>query len=116
MHSNDRLFRLGTSGVLGVCLLLGGAAPRLEAQGGPQGTAAPAAETYGAWGIDLSGMDTRVRPQDDFYRFVNGGWLERTEIPADRSNYGAFTSSRDRAEGGVARDRRGSRGAPAGAT
>ena len=34
-------------------------------------------------GIDLSGMDTSVRPQDDFYRYANGKWLETTEIPAD---------------------------------
>jgi predicted metalloendopeptidase len=35
-------------------------------------------------------MDTTVRPGNDFYRFVNGGWLARTEIPADRSSYGSF--------------------------
>jgi predicted metalloendopeptidase len=91
MHSNNRLFRLGTSGVLGACLLLGGAAPRLDAQGGPRGAPAQPTESYGTWGIDLSGMDTRARPQDDFWRYVNGGWLDRTEIPADRSNYGSFT-------------------------
>ena len=34
-------------------------------------------------GIDFSGMDTSVRPQDDFYRYANGKWLESTEIPAD---------------------------------
>ena len=49
-------------------------------------------------GVDLSAMDRSVRPQDDFYRFVNGTWLARTEIPADRSNYGAFTELADRAE------------------
>ncbi len=92
MHSNNRWFRLGASGVLGASLLLGGAAQRLDAQGGPQGPAAPAPrESYGPWGIDVPGMDRSVRPQDDFFRFVNGGWLDRTEIPADRSNYGSFT-------------------------
>ncbi|MEW5930287.1 MAG: M13 family metallopeptidase [Gemmatimonadota bacterium] len=93
MHSNNRLFRLGASGVLGACLLLGGAAPRLDAQGGPQGGAtppAPLSESYGSWGIDVAGMDRSVRPQDDFYHYVNGGWVKRTEIPADRSNYGSF--------------------------
>jgi len=34
-------------------------------------------------GIDTAGMDTTVRPQDDFYRYANGGWLDSTEIPAD---------------------------------
>ncbi|HEX8271285.1 MAG TPA: M13-type metalloendopeptidase [Longimicrobiaceae bacterium] len=93
MHSNNRLFRLGASGVLGACLLLGGAAPRLDAQGGPQGGSTPPAaprESYGSWGIDVAGMDRSVRPQDDFYHYVNGGWVKRTEIPADRSNYGSF--------------------------
>ncbi|WP_111978827.1 M13 family metallopeptidase [Algibacillus agarilyticus] len=42
-------------------------------------------------GIDLANIDKRIRPQDDFYRHVNGKWLEKTQIPADKSNYGAFT-------------------------
>lgn len=35
----------------------------------------------GANWIDLESMDTDIRPGDDFYRFVNGGWLKRTPIP-----------------------------------
>jgi putative endopeptidase len=34
-------------------------------------------------------MDRSVKPGDDFFRYANGNWLERTEIPADRSSYGA---------------------------
>ena len=49
-------------------------------------------------GIDLNTFDRSVRPQDDFYRFVNGAWLETTQIPADRSNYGSFTELADQAE------------------
>ena len=41
-------------------------------------------------GIATQYFDSEVRPQDDFYRFVNGKWLEETQIPPDRSNYGAF--------------------------
>lgn len=41
-------------------------------------------------GIDLTSFDRSVRPQDDLYRFVNGGWLARTGIPADRVYFGAF--------------------------
>jgi len=41
-------------------------------------------------GLDFSGFDRSVRPQDDLYRFVGGNWLANTEIPPDRSNYGAF--------------------------
>lgn len=42
-------------------------------------------------GIDLSNIDHSVRPQDDFYRYVNGLWLKEFQLPADKSNYGAFT-------------------------
>ncbi len=42
-------------------------------------------------GITLSDMDTTVRPGKDFARFVNGGWIDNTEIPSGRSRYGAFT-------------------------
>jgi putative endopeptidase len=39
-------------------------------------------------GPDLAGMDVRVAPGDDFYAYANGAWINATEIPADRSNYG----------------------------
>jgi predicted metalloendopeptidase len=35
-------------------------------------------------------MDLSVDPAEDFYRFANGGWLDRTEIPSDRPSYGPF--------------------------
>lgn len=41
-------------------------------------------------GINMAYIDTTIRPQDDFYQFVNGGWLEQAEIPADRSSWGGF--------------------------
>src|SRR5579884_2191283 len=41
-------------------------------------------------GIDTVNFDRAVRPQDDFFRFVNGTWLEHTQIPADASSWGAF--------------------------
>jgi len=49
-------------------------------------------------GIDLQYMDTSIAPGNDFYRYVNGIWLSNTEIPADQSNYGAFTALADEAE------------------
>ena len=45
---------------------------------------------YGAWGFDGSGMDTSVKPGDDFYKFANGAWEARTVIPTDRTRYGNF--------------------------
>jgi predicted metalloendopeptidase len=49
-------------------------------------------------GLDTAGFDRALRPQDDLFRFVNGKWLETTEIPADRSNYGAFVALDDQAQ------------------
>jgi putative endopeptidase len=49
-------------------------------------------------GLDLSGFDRNVKPQDDLYRFVGGNWLARTEIPPDRSNYGSFIILDDQAQ------------------
>ena len=43
-----------------------------------------------ASGLELANMDTTVRPQDDFFRFVNGNWINRTAIPADRGAWGSF--------------------------
>lgn len=43
-------------------------------------------------------MDTSVRPQDDFYRYCNGAWIDRHVIPADRPTDGAFYQLRDLSE------------------
>ena len=48
-----------------------------------------------ALGIDTTNFDRSVRPQDDFFRFVNGKWLAHTEIPADASSWGAFNELRE---------------------
>ena len=40
--------------------------------------------------LDRDAFDTSVRIQDDLFLHVNGSWLENTEIPADKSNYGTF--------------------------
>ncbi len=57
--------------------------------------AAPSASAQAVPALDRTEMDTTVRPGDNFYRFVNGGWLARTQIPADRSSYGAFNMADD---------------------
>ncbi|WP_407695724.1 M13 family metallopeptidase [Sphingomonas changnyeongensis] len=49
----------------------------------------------GRFGFDADGMDRAMRPGDDFYRFANGGWDDRTQIPADRSSWGGFAVLRD---------------------
>jgi putative endopeptidase len=52
-------------------------------------------------GLDLAGFDRTVRPQDDLFRFVNGGWLARTPIPGDRVTYGTFAELSDRIESDI---------------
>ena len=49
-------------------------------------------------GIDRGNMDTHVRAQDDFYRYVNGKWLANTQIPADKPGYGSFDMLYDKAQ------------------
>ena len=48
--------------------------------------------------LDLANMDQTVDPGEDFYRFVNGGWLDRTTIPPDWPSYGVFEELVDRTE------------------
>jgi putative endopeptidase len=62
------------------------AAGEAAAKDGPQ---------LGTFGFDTSGMDASVSPADDFYLFANGKWAAKTEIPADKSNYGMFTALDD---------------------
>ena len=40
---------------------------------------------FGDWGYDATAMDRGVKPGDDFFAFVNGSWLKRTEIAPDRT-------------------------------
>jgi len=65
-------------------VLVAGSALNAQRSTAPRGAATP---QYGAWGIDLTGADTTVRPGMDFFRFVNGAWLDHTVIPADKSAY-----------------------------
>lgn len=51
--------------------------------------------------IDFSSFDDGIRIQDDLFRHVNGSWLNKTEIPADKPVTGAFMELRDQAEAAV---------------
>ena len=42
---------------------------------------------YGSWGFDLAGSDPATKPGDDFFRFANGKWIDRTQIPPDKPGY-----------------------------
>ena len=58
-------------------------------------TAAAVSKALGS-GIDFANFDKSVRPQDDFYSYVNGTWIKNTEIPADRTSTGAFYDLREK--------------------
>lgn len=49
-------------------------------------------------GLDPAGFDKTVRPQDDLFRYVNGGWLAKTEIPPYRSVHGTMVEVSERVE------------------
>ncbi|MFQ6170227.1 M13 family metallopeptidase [Oryzobacter sp. R7] len=52
-------------------------------------------------GIDHTGVDPDVRPQDDLFGHMNGRWVATTPIPADRGRYGTFDALRETAEAHV---------------
>ena len=49
-------------------------------------------------GIALAEMDTTVRPQDDFYNYVNGTWAKTAKIPADKPTWGSFHILREKTD------------------
>lgn len=50
----------------------------------------PIIEEKSVISVDVSLMDTTVRPQDDFFMFANGTWVDNTEIPPSESRWGSF--------------------------
>jgi putative endopeptidase len=81
------------------------AAALLAACGQPDATEAPAPAAavaqLGTFGIDTAQMDTSVKPGDDFYRYVNGKWLDTFEMPADKARFGVFDELRDKSEADI---------------
>jgi predicted metalloendopeptidase len=74
-----------TSLLTAVALAVGAQFVPAQAQVAPKGL-----------GFDTANFDKSVRPQDDLYRYVNGGWLKRTEIPADATIWTAFQELREK--------------------
>ena len=64
----------------------------IAAFAGAAESAAPAAPISG---IAKEYMNPSVRAQDDFFTYLNGEWLRKTEIPADKSSWGTFVKMRD---------------------
>lgn len=55
-------------------------------------------QTLRAHVLDTTAMDPSVRPQDDFFRYINGTWLAHHQIPADRASDGTFYALHDLSE------------------
>ena len=51
--------------------------------------------------INMSYMDKSVRPQDDFYNYVNGNWMKTVEIPSDKARWGSFDQLRENTDEGT---------------
>ncbi|HWW12877.1 MAG TPA: M13-type metalloendopeptidase [Brevundimonas sp.] len=68
------------------------AATTATAQTAPPIVEIPASTTpqIGTFGLDTAGMDTTVKPGDDFNRYAGGTYLRNTPIPGDKTSYGAF--------------------------
>ena len=49
-------------------------------------------------GINLAYMDTTANPQDDFFRYVNGKWIDSTEIPDEYTTWGSFNELRKKTD------------------
>ncbi len=58
-------------------------------------------KTVLASGIELANLDKNIRPQDNFYRYVNGGWLKNNTVPGDKTAIGSFYDLRDKADADV---------------
>jgi putative endopeptidase len=83
---------VSTSRWLGVlaAMAIVGAVPR-DIGAGAQPVASPAespTDAFGAWGFDLSGQDLTVKPGDDFFRYADGAWYDRTVIAPDKTSNG----------------------------
>ena len=58
-------------------------------------TETEAPKTIKEEGLNISYMDKSVRPQDDFYNYVNGGWMKTAVIPSDKPSWGSFNALRE---------------------
>jgi len=52
-------------------------------------------------GINVSLMNKSVKPSTDFFQFVNGSWLDKTEIPSDKTRWGSFDELRQNTDNDV---------------
>ena len=86
---------------LSVLMALTACGPKPETSEAKQEASSQQTQQQLTSGIIKENMDTSVDPGNDFYQYVNGAWLSKVEIPADKSSYGSFQILRDAAQDDV---------------
>ena len=74
--------RIAIAAVLAIGVIAPTAGARLACAQGNAGK-----PKFGTFGFDAAGVDRATRPGDDFFRYANGAWVDRTEIPSDKAAY-----------------------------
>lgn len=89
---NLRLTRslLLAAGMTAMLLPRPGAAETVQPAAAPAPSATADVGSWGKFGLQTEWMDAATRPGDDFFRYVNGKWVDRFEIPSDRTAWGSF--------------------------
>ena len=90
-----------TSAVCSSLLIVAGCNNTDNETSANQSSASVMQKTALASGIEKVNMDLTVRPQDNFYLYMNGGWLKSHTIPGDKTAIGSFYDLRDKADDDV---------------
>ena len=64
----------------------------------PSTTPAGPKPELGTFGVDSSQENATVKPGNDFYRYVNGHWLDTYQLKADERQFGSFMKLHYRSE------------------
>lgn len=100
--------------------LIAGCGPQTESADTDDGTEAAGGEaamadettetaeaTLGEWGVETQHVSESIDPGDDFFRYVNEGWLDTAEFPPGFSSLNGFTElflqTEERVEGIIQR-------------
>jgi endothelin-converting enzyme/putative endopeptidase len=79
-------------------VLASAAAAAIAGMSQPAMAAGAGKARFGAWGYDTASMDASVKPGDDFFKYVNGGWDKRVQIAPDKTSAGVDDILADEAE------------------
>jgi putative endopeptidase len=79
--------------LLALAAALAAQAAYAQAQPAKPAEVAPRKAVIGAWGVDATALSKTVKPGDDFYRYVNEGWVKKSKIPDGLPNYDSFAEA-----------------------